>query len=77
MIKAQITGRIISSGISDAAITSVYSEKTCLKKLITITIIIIIMNKSQEASFWQAPEIDFCYETKARKVMVDVKFDAL
>ena len=27
--------------------------------------------------FWQAPEIDFRYETKARKVMVDFKFDAL
>ena len=77
MIKAQITGRIICSGISDVAIASVYSEKTCLKKLIIITIIIIIMNKSQETGFWQAPEIDFCYETKARIVMVDVKFDAL
>ena len=28
-------------------------------------------------SFWRAPEIDFCYETEARKVMVDFKFDAL
>ena len=27
--------------------------------------------------FWQAPEIDFRYETKARKVMVDFKFDPL
>ena len=45
MIKAQITGRIISSGISDVAITSVYSEKTCLKKLIIITIIIINRKK--------------------------------
>ena len=26
---------------------------------------------------WRAPEIDFRYETKARKVMVDFKFDAL
>ena len=34
MIKAQITRRMISSGISDAAIASVYSEKTRLKKLI-------------------------------------------
>ena len=25
----------------------------------------------------RAPEIDFCYETKAGKVMVDFKFDAL
>ena len=27
--------------------------------------------------FWRAPEIDFRYETNARKVMVDFKFDAL
>ena len=27
--------------------------------------------------FWRAPEIDFCYETKARKVLVDFKFDSL
>ena len=27
--------------------------------------------------FWRAPEIDFRYEKKARKVMVDFKFDAL
>ena len=33
MIKAQISGRMVSSGISDVAITSVHSEKTCLKKL--------------------------------------------
>ena len=41
MIKAQISGRMISSGISDVAIASVYSEKTHLKKLIMIIIIII------------------------------------
>ena len=29
------------------------------------------------SKFWQAPEIDFRYETKARKVMVDFKFAAL
>ena len=27
--------------------------------------------------FWRAPVIDFRYETKARKVMVDFKFDVL
>ena len=27
--------------------------------------------------FWQAPEINFRYETKARKVTVDFRFDAL
>ena len=31
MIKAQISGRMKSSGISDVAIASVYSEKTRLK----------------------------------------------
>ena len=68
---------MISSGTSDVAITAVYSEKIRLKKMIMI---IIIMNKSQETTgffFWRVPEIDFCYETKARKVMVDFKFDAL
>ena len=44
MIKAQISGRMVSSGISDVAIQS---EKTCLIKLI-----IIIMNKSQETIFF-------------------------
>ena len=49
MIKAQISGRMVSSGISDVAIASVYSEKTRLKKLMMI-MIIIIMNKSQETT---------------------------
>ena len=38
-------------------------------------IIIMFMNLSQE--FLAAPEIDFRYETEARKEMVDFKFDAL
>ena len=45
MIKAQISVRIISSGISNVAIASVYSEKTRLKKVI---VIFIFMNLSQE-----------------------------
>ena len=36
MIKAQISGIIVSSGISDIAFASVYSEKTRLKKLMKI-----------------------------------------
>ena len=40
-------------------------------------IIIIIKNKSQETTVFSAPQVDFRYETKARKVMVDFKFDAL
>ena len=39
MIKAKISGRMISSGISDVAIASVHSKKTRLKKLIMIMII--------------------------------------
>ena len=49
MIKAQISGRMVSIGRSDVAFASLHSEKTRLKKLIMI-IIIIIMNKSQETT---------------------------
>ena len=38
MIITQISGRMVSSSISDVAFTSVYSEKTCPKKLIMIII---------------------------------------
>ena len=41
-------------------------------------IIIIIMNLLQEMTvFGGRQKIGFHYETKARKVMVDFKFDAL
>ena len=46
MIKVQISGRMISSGISDVTINSVYSEKTRLKKLIML--IIMLTNLLQE-----------------------------
>ena len=39
MKKAQISGRMVSSGISDVAFASVHSEKTCLKKLLIMVII--------------------------------------
>ena len=52
MIIARISGRMVSSGISDVAFSSVYSEKTRLKKLMIVIIIItsnrktfIIINK--------------------------------
>ena len=45
MIKDQIPGKLVTSGISDVAIASVHTEKTWAKKWIMI---IIIMNKSQE-----------------------------
>ena len=63
-----------SIGISDVVSASVYLEKISLKKSMKI---IIIMNKiARNDGFSRAP-IDFRYETKARKVMVDFKFDAL
>ena len=48
-IKAQISGRMASIGISDVVTASVYSEKTRLKKLMMI----MIMNKSQETTVFQ------------------------
>ena len=48
IIKAQISGRMVSSGISDVASTSVHFEKNCLKKCMMIIIIIMLMNESQE-----------------------------
>ena len=36
IIKALISGKLVTSGISEVAIASVYSEKTRLKKLIMI-----------------------------------------
>ena len=49
IVKAQISGKLVTSGISDVATASVHSEKTWAKKwIMIIIIIIIIMNKSQE-----------------------------
>ena len=76
MIKAQISGRMISSGISDVAIASVYfkenpSEEVDYDNYYDYEFI------TRNDGLWRAPEIDFRYETEARKVMVDFKFDAL
>ena len=53
-MKAQISGRMASIGVSDVVTASVNSEKTRMKKcmviMIIIIIIIIIMNKSQETT---------------------------
>ena len=49
ILKAQISGRMASVGISDVVTASVYSEKTRPKKCL-IMIIMIIMNKSQETT---------------------------
>ena len=45
IIKAQISGKLVTSGISDVATASVHSEKTRMKKCMMIMIIIIISEK--------------------------------
>ena len=51
IIKAQISGKLVTSGISNLATASVHSEKTRMKKcMMVMIIIIIIMNKSQETT---------------------------
>ena len=49
IIKSQMSGKLVSSGISDVVFASVSSEKTRLKKLM-IMIIIMLMNLSQETT---------------------------
>ena len=69
-----------SMDIIDVVTASVYSEKTRMKKLMMMLlkmIIIIISTSRKKRVFPRAPKIDFCYETKAKKVKVDFKFDAL
>ena len=73
-LKPTIEAQISGIGISDVVTASVYSEKTRLKKLMMM---MIIKKIARTYGFSQAPEIDFFYEAKARKVMVDFKFDAL
>ena len=46
MIKAQISGRMVSSCISYVVIASVHFEKTRLKKLMVISIIITSKTKN-------------------------------
>ena len=69
---------MVCHGISDVVIASVYSEKTRLKTLMMtkmmMMMMMIIMNKSHEMTVFRVARNDFCYETKARKVMVDFKF---
>ena len=43
MTKSQISGRMVSSGISDVAFASVYSEKTRLKKLMMMMILLLVL----------------------------------
>ena len=57
--KVQISGRMASIGINDLVTTSVYSEKTRMKKLMMKMIIIIniIMNKLQELTVFHGRQI--------------------
>ena len=48
MIKAQISGRMVSSGVSDVAFASVYSEKTRLKKLIMMMKILMMTDDDDD-----------------------------
>ena len=65
MIKAYSSGRMVSSGISDVAIASVYSEKAHLKKLMMMMMMmkmIMIINKLHET-------IVFCGRLKLTSAM--------
>ena len=65
MIKGQISGKLVSSGISHVAFASVLLGENPSEEVDDFVII------------W-APVIDFHYELKARKVKVDfIIFDAL
>ena len=67
-IKAQIPGRMRSSGTSAVAFASVYSE---IPSEEVDDYDNYYYEIARNDGFWRAPEIDFRYETKARKVMVD------
>ena len=59
-----------SIGISDVVTASVYSEKTCMKKLMMMKmiIIIIIMNKSQEKTvFHGCQKLTFAMKQRPEK----------
>ena len=75
IIKAQISGRMVSSGISDVAFASVHSEKTCLKKLIIMMMIIIIARIS--GFFCRAAERHFHRLPVPINVSVDLKYGVL
>ena len=52
IIKGHFSGRMVSSGtISDVAFASVYSEKTRLKKLMIIKMMIIIITSNRKTIY--------------------------
>ena len=77
MIKGQISGKLVSSGISHVVFASVILGENLSEEVDDYDNYYYYEFIARNDGFWRAPEIDFCYETKARKVMVDFKFDAL
>ena len=67
----RVSGKLVTTGISDVVTASVYSEKIRLKKLVMI--IIIIMNKSQETMVFHGRQ----KLTSAMKVQKSDGFDTL
>ena len=59
---AQISGKLVTSGTSDVAIVSVYSEVTRLKKMIMI--IIIITSNRKTIYVWMAKHFSKKYGNK-------------
>ena len=67
IIKAQTSGKLVTSGISDVAIASCYFEKTLLKKIIMILIIITSLKSMETRDELQLPAIlcqDACQRLK-------------
>ena len=61
--KVQISGRLISSGISDVAIASVYSKKTRPKKL-TIKLLLLLVNEEKKGLIGMAIHFSKKYGNK-------------
>ena len=76
MIIGQISGKLVSSGINHIAFASVILGENPSEEVDDFDNYYYEFIARNDG-FWRAPEIDFRHETKARKVMVDFKFDAL
>ena len=77
--KGLISGKLVSSDISHVAFASVLLGENQSEEVDDYDNYYYYYYEfiARNDGFWRAPEIDFRYEIKARKVMVDFKFDAL
>ena len=75
--KGPISERLVSSDISHVAFASVLLGENPSEEVDDYNNNYYYEFIARNNGFWRAPEIDFRYERKARKVMVDFKFDAL